>query len=301
MNIIIGVGGNGYNKKIVGGKANFKIIDNINKWKVHKKYGGTEFTIKTINQILALPQYVNNEQLLKQVIIEIWKAPVNKLFYAIIKNTKIDLPFHTIYKTLFWKLKEFIEIIILFHLKYVQNRDINVLLKTWKDYITSNNINTSSIILWSLFDKNNISYRKFFKGITFNYLGYCPHVPRERILLLLNFPVDFLLNDIKKKKSELDLSVDFNKLENLFEEKIKFSYTSSDINKCIKPDFVQNNVSVKEYLNNFMEAWLSLNQCLKPYFEEYEKYMISQVKKIEKFCIELENINQKLLKILHQN
>jgi hypothetical protein len=294
MNIIETIGGNGFHKKVIGGNVNYKINDFLDKWKIHKKIGDSKFTIKTVNEILCLTQYINDEELLKQVMVEIWNAPINKIFHGIVKSLKLDNPIELIYKNLFWKLKELIESIILIHLKEVQNKNISDLLVMWKDYILKNKIDTSSAILWTLFDKNSPEYNKYFSNIEYNYLGYCPYVPNKRLIALLNFPVDILIKDIKS----IDISEELLSIEKKINDIINISYTPKNINKCIKVIIKDDFKTTREYIINFINIWLKYIKCLKPYLEDYEKHIIKEAKKIDKFSKSLSKVNSKLLTFL---
>ena len=109
-----------------------------------------------------------------------------------------------------------------------KNNKIDKLKNIWNTYSIKNNINTSSILLYFLFNKHNsIKYNllsnskesgiinekiNIFKNIlhqmNYKYLGFCPFDYENRLHSILAFPIEELINCIKimdKKKIYINI------------------------------------------------------------------------------------------------
>lgn len=290
MNTILAIGGSGTHSVVIGGRAIYKNTDNRDMWDAHKKYGNPKFIVKAVNDIMLLPEYVEDKELLIQVLKAIWDSPIEKIYNGIIRSTELDEPLIISRRTLFWKIKELIESIILLHMKIVQKSNIQNILSGWTDEIKKNKIETSSVILWSLFGQPK-PY-ELFRDVDYKYLGYCVNASNFRIKELLKFPVDKIIGEIKNANSSLDLSaLNFNELNKLLIEKLEPISISSGLSSIEKP-------IIKFNLESFMEAWLDLNDKLRPFLEESENYYIEISKKIETLSHELEKMNNQLLTLI---
>ena len=288
MNTIIAIGGSGPHSVVIGGRANYKNADIRDKWNAHKQFGNPKFMIKTVNEIMLLPEYIEDEKLLAEVLMVIWNSPIEKIYNSIIRSSELDEPLIIARRTMFWKLKELIESIILLHIKIVHKLDIQQLMASWTDKIKKNKIDTSSIILWSLFSQ--VNKPELFRNIDFKYLGYCPNASSIRIQELLKFPADKLIDEIKNADPAIDLSaLKFDELDKLLIKKIGPMPIPTGLATIGKPLITQCEVS------SFIEAWLDLNDKLKPFLEESESYFIDIAKQMESLSSELEKINKQLL------
>jgi hypothetical protein len=293
---IIAIGGEGPVKIVVGGKVIYKNEDMRDKWEAHKNLGKSDFTLKTINEILALPEYIDDINLLREVLKKIWDAPIEKIYNGIVKSLDLDEPIIVARRTMFWKLKELIESIILVHIKYVQKLNVKQLVAKWTSNIKKNKVDTSSVILWTLFDKTNQSSNEYFPDFGFTYLGYCPYASNFRIKSLLEFPLDKLINDLKNVP-ELKLNMlEFKKLNQILLEQVGSIETPQEINKCVKKEI--NASEPSNYVHAFMEVWLDLNDCFKPFLEENEVHYIHIAKNMDDVSAELENINKQLITLI---
>lgn len=292
------IGGYGAQPIVVGGLAHFEISDKRDKWNAHKQHGTKEFTVKVVNEIVALPEYIEDKKLLIEVLRKIWNAPIGDILFAIAKSTEIIEPMVVAHRTLFWKLKELIETVVILYLKHVHGCPVKAELSKWKKYVHKHNIDTSSIILWMLFGHKSelkppkIKEHKLIAAIKFDYLGYCPNVPNERIAKLLTFPVDKLLEQISNK---INIPITFTKITKLLKEN-SLEVISPKID-CKKPTIKKAKYS-SDYLHNFMEAWLELNDCLKPTLISLEIQYVNNAKQIDKVSREIDEINGKLLKYI---
>jgi hypothetical protein len=297
MSTIQAIGGNGPVRLVVGGKTVYYNTNARDTWEAHKRLGNKDFTIKTINEILELPEYVEDGKLLCQVLKQIWDAPVEKLFYGIARRLDLDEPIGVARRTLFWKFKEFIEAVITVYLKTVQQVDIQKEFTQWRDVVKRNNTDTSSIILWSLFSKESPSHKKYLKNISFEYLGYCPKVPNERINALLLFPTDQLIGEIMKKNKNFS-TIDFKKVNEYMDLYDREQFKIEQVKERCKKPVIEASSSVRGYLHNFMKAWLHLNDCLKPYLEEYEEIQTRTALQMDTIAGELEKITIAVLRQL---
>lgn len=291
------VGGNGSLKYVVGGQTEFTIMDNLDKWQSHKRSGSHEFTIKTINEITSLPEYVDDPAMLCNVLKIIWDAPNITLFNSIANNMGLVQPVHIAYHTLFWKLKELIEVISVLYLKFVQKINVPEQLTEWKTYIETNQVDTSSIILWNNFHKQSPSFGKYFK-VNYEYKGYCPRASKERIQLLLQFPVDTLITEIDQSGAIkiapiLDPTV-HGRLLGLSKLIMQHSTDIEQINKCPRKKITWS-ASTEQMMDEFMREWLAFNECLKPYLVEYEKNNIELSKIINELSTILGDLKSKLM------
>jgi hypothetical protein len=302
METIQAIGGTEPMKIVVGGRAIFGNTDMRDKWDAYNLQGNPAFMVKTVNEIIVFPKYIDDEKLLKEVLIQIWDAPIEKIFKGMAHSLKLDEPVIIARRTLFWKLKELIELVTILHLKYVQKQDIKSLVEEWTQHIKDNNLDTSSVILWTIFNKSSTLNAKYFPEVQFVYLGYCPHVSDERIKILLKFPVDKLIDDVKKEAPELDLSIlEFNNLGKMLLSHVDRMSVPSELSNCKKPVVsVDKSDNSQDYIKSFMIAWLELNDCFKPYLEEYEHYYVDTAKKMDTVSTELDSINSKLLAIVMQ-
>jgi len=290
------IGGTGSHQIVIGGRTEYAKMDRRDKWRAHKKFGSKEYTIKTVNEILMLPEYVDDRRLLTKVLDQIWDAPVEKLFMGIAKSAELEEPVNVARRTLFWKLKELIEALLTLYLKHVYGCNVKQVLAEWKKYVKENHIDTSSIILWTLFGHKSeikppkVKEQQYVANIRFNYLGYCPNVPNERIGELLNFPVDKLISELTK---HIKIPVEFTKITQMLEKYVS-DFHNSDVQSC-KKNSLKPNKDFYKYIDSFMEGWLSLIDCLNPHLETLERHYIDKAKKMDELNKELEKLVHKLL------
>jgi len=277
------IGGEGPYNIIIGGQSKFHIDDIKNKLDIHKRIKNDKFILKTINEIIQLPEYIEDKNLLIQVLDGIWKMSNEKIFRGIVKSLELDEPINIAKKNLFWKWKELIESTIISYLK--QSFDIKSLLKEWSAYVAEKNIDTSSIVLWCIFNTNSPWHGKYLVDINqFEYIGYCPAVPDERIKAIMKFPIDKLFVNI-----EPDIVKNIANINKQLSNSMDTIIVSDKISHIQREKF---NGDLEEIMN----IWVNFNIMLQPYLEEQEKYAIRVAQDIDKVANEINEINQKLVK-----
>jgi hypothetical protein len=298
LKTIYAIGGNGYCKLIIGGKVDFDNMDVKDKWAAHKAYGNEDIRIKidTITDILNIHEHIENVELMRDILKLIWSKSVDLLFNGLVKRLNFDESFKISIRTLFWSIKEFVEGIVLLHLKYVHKKNINQLIADYQETVKKNQIDTSSPVLWALFGKSGID-TDIYRDINFTYLGYCPKVYSDRIESILSFPVDKFINEIANTSLDIDLSIfKFKNIEQSLQKLSKIE-TPIIINcKKIDVDFSSSN---NKFMDEFMDAWIQLYDCLYPYFKEQEFKYDSIAIEIDAVNASIKNMSKPLLKLLH--
>ena len=294
--VIGAIGGETAFSIVIGGKSKFNFNDIKDKWDVYKRIGKRQFLLKTINEIIQLPEYIEDSQLLSQVLEGIWKMPNKKIFNGIVRSLELDGPINIAKKNLFWKWKELIESVVMLHLKNnmdaKDNMNLESLLKEWSAYVDKKKIDTSSIVLWCIFNSESPWYRKLLNGAidNFKYVGYCPDKPNERIKILMDFPIDKLLVDANVSSFNITEN-----LANINKQLVGHINGESIINTSEKNNKI--NSIHKDIFNEdkecFMDSWIKFNEELMPYLNEQEKYAVQVAVNIDKVADELNKINQK--------
>lgn len=231
------------------------------------------------------------------------------------------------YEILFHSYKNMIEKLIEIFIK-LKNDDISNIRKEWCVYNNKNNINTSSVLLYFLFNKhnsinynlstisfeNNIINTKInifldkLNKINYRYLEFCPHYYENRLQSILSFPIEELIDCIKsmdknnnyvnKYKIIYELKIyikknkiNIKKLNNSISEIID-DINNIEINKK-KNTFVNNNISDIPLINiytDFIEYMFYIYKSYLPYLLEIEDNHY-------KLSIEIDNIINILNKI----
>jgi hypothetical protein len=251
------IGGETIHNIVIGGKSKFHVNDISSKWRAHKKHGGRNYVIKTINEIVQLPIYIDDHKLLDAVLEQIWEAPSNDTFYGIAKSIELDNPIKIAKKTLFWQWKELIEVLLLNSLS--QKINVKAEMKQWQAHVA--NIDTSSTLLYCLFNKKSPWYGKYF-DINYNYLGYCPNAQDIRIKALLDFPIDqFVPDKLNHKIKDIN-----NSIENTPSTNITVTLDKGPFAKST---------------DEFIEQWIEFNKKIQPRLEELELNYIVVAKHID--------------------
>lgn len=278
---------------VVGGKTEYHIDDIKSKWAAHKKYGsGKDFLLKTINEIIQLPEYVDDIKLLTEVLEKIWRLPNKKIYMGIVKSLELNEPIQIAKRNLFWKWKELIESVVILYLGHVYKQNTKQLIQEWSKYVQDNSIDTSSITLWSLFNSDSPWYGKYLADVvgSFQYVGYCPAIPNERMQLLMQFPIDALFVGISIP------TVDILKIKEQIEHaaEVHDMAISDEIDAIFKGEFTQD-------LNKFVETFIKFNIKLQPYLAEQEEHAIKSAQTIDAVANEIHKFNQKLAKQIGRN
>ena len=159
--------------------------------------------------------------------------------------------FHFVYsnalKGLFFDIVNLFENYVTKILSLMFNGDeskINDLKKNWIDYDSTNNLESSSIILYQ-FGKDE-SLNKFLETKSLNlfnyikdkdkwsYLGWCPYVSDIRYRALLNFPLELVTEFIEIKLDVGKLSKEFSKLKKINSPPVSASQVQTETIETLK-------------------------------------------------------------------
>ncbi len=279
--VISAIGGESSQNVLVGNKVSFHLSDIKSKWNVFKNIGKKEFLLKTVNEIVRLPVQIDEVDLMSSTLQNIWKSPDKKIFNGIVKSLQLDEPVLIAKKNIFWKWKELIEAIIVACLQGAAAKNT---LKEWTEYVKKNNIDTSSIILWAIFNEESPWYKKYFPEIEFTYLGYCPNSPDARIKALFEFPIDRLkINVADTKKIVKSIS----SIKKILRHQIDAECTT-DI-QIKKPEWPIE-------LVQFIDIWIDYSENLRPHLEKCENNLIDRAEQINKVSQKIESIIKYILK-----
>lgn len=318
------IGGNGETMKVIIGENIESLLKARSfEWNTYelteKSTRNTEkltFLIKTVNEIFNFPEYIDKEDDVILMLKSLFNKSPAEIFNALVRSFIIYDPLNYAYKNLFWKIKEFIENLII--LSY-PNEDIQSKLLKWEKNISDTNIDTSSVILWTLYNKQSPFYTEELKNskFEFEYLGYCPYKPVDRICAILKFP--------------------FNEFENTVQHIIKLTEFHSKINKILSVNNLCNNTNnilsdeqlgtmstvlydvkleaqidmqsdithldsmSKTIIKKYVKQWLNLAEKIKPLLKEKENEYISLAKTLNLAAKEFENQTEILIKKLDMN
>lgn len=315
------IGGNGETMKVLIGENIESLLKaRTFEWNTYelteKSARNTEkltFLIKTVNEIFNFPEYIDKEDDLILMLNSLFNKSPAEIFNALVRSFIIYDPLNYAYKNLFWKIKEFIENLII--LSY-PNEDIQSKLLKWEKNVSDTNIDTSSVILWTLYNKQSPFRTEELKNskFKFEYLGYCPYKPVDRICAILKFP--------------------FNEFENTIQHTIKLTEFHSKINKILSVNNLCNNIlsdaqltmshslydtkleaqidmqsdithldsfSKTESIKKYVKQWLNLAEKIKPLLKEKENEYISLAKTLNLAAKEFENQTEILIKKLDMN
>jgi len=209
---------------------------------------------------------------------------------------------------LFFTLKDYYEKVLIDFINIknqISNEDEII---DYKKYIDNININTSSPLLFSL-NPDNINNENFTQPVpvidltsgvdiadttglmnniknrlkTFNYKGFCPYAPKERLLILLQFPIQSIISVIKIYNNEYK-SLDFTEL-------IKFIKKTKPLDKPkihnskrkLPPKDLTDDQLIKWYIMNTLEMRKTLSKkgkMLELYYIKTAKNIINLNKEL---------------------
>lgn len=301
MTTLSTIGGNGESIKIIVGE-NIESLLKTRKfeWETYETNNNSTFLIKTVNEIFNFPEYIDKEDDIILILDDLFEKSPVEILNALIRSFIIYEPLNYAYKNLFWKIKEFIENLII--LSYPE-KEIKKKLLEWEKYVLDTDTDTSSVILWALYNKQSPFYRENFKysRSKFKYIGYCPYEPAERICALLQFPLDdyekYVEEKIKLVKfhSKIDriLSIEElcdNKLSDELSNKSNFNYHM--ISKT------EDNSTNTDIIKKYVEQWLELAEKMKPFLKEKEKEYIFLARTLNLAANEFETQTKIIMKSL---
>lgn len=224
-------------------------------------------------------------------------------------------------------IEKLIEVYIILRERYILNikknksNNFKKLVDEWYTYDIKHNIDTTSLILY--FNCNSVksnkliweikcpnkeitkNIEKFTKEIKkFKYHGLCINAIIPRLLLLLDFPIDLLINMIigidtnNNFKNEIQLS----KTQIIYMNKILSKIKIPKIPKIKKTTLINkiNTNQSKRFkmYENYVKSFLSLYKQLLPFFKKKEKIICDIAQQVNKITIPIQNKINTIDKIL---
>jgi hypothetical protein len=300
--------------KIKIGNVNYAFNNKLETMVQNMTYDWNNFlqVNKTIDYNILFEEVVNllhikeNEYILPillTIVKNVYDSPPNIQISSMIKQYGMMEPLSMAIAHLFSILRVEYESIVIAYINtrnsYINKHklpdklnDIDELLKNWQELNNLHKINTSSLILYYLNpdegDNNlHIEIKKIQSTIilnreikNFKYKGFCPKVPHERLIALLNFPVELFINTIK----ELNPSAKFPDFENIgktIEQILTKEISKPNIDK---DEYVKlsppNELIDIELIKWYVSAIVNYRKHLLKYSQLYDNYFIEQVKLI---------------------
>ena len=273
-----------------------------------------------INRIINLKNNENLKETMLPVLKKIYHLPANTHMLIMLKQFMLYEPVSIAVKSIFLTIKKHYESIVLLFLKarnkYIINNnlkdkqnDIDKLMTLWNKINDDYDLQTSSIILFFLnppeefnneleLDISGIKKIEKLKAeITkFNYPGFCPKVPYERLKTLLEFPVERFVKIIKK----LDPSIkfpDYEEMDNIIHNKLKSlpekPVIVDNITRIEPPAHITDNIKLCEW---YVTQILELRKSFVKDGLVYENYYIEHAKKINEINEILQHELKKMIK-----
>ena len=296
--------------------------------------------LSELNNIFFLPSFTDNDNELIYFITNIYASTPDEIANGMIKTINIYDPLKHAIRYLFISYKIYIENLIEIFVNsrnhYIEqeklndiNNNFDELVEKWNRIDIENKVNTSSPILFFNFPNrdividesvprihweikktnNNEKINKFLKIINdsnFYYPGFCPFVAIQRLLLLLKFPVNKLIeiildlnhkykkNKYKKiNKLSLEIVKNIEKLtphvKNIYNfDKIKISQKKMPrMNKFPKLEPVKNKIKLFE---TYIELYIKTYKDIMPFICKKESYINDIALEINNIAKDIQNI-----------
>ena len=284
--------------------------------KLHPKY--YDKFLNVLNNIFIMPFFTVNEDDILYFINNIYKAKPSEIFNGLQKIIPINNTIKSAIRHLFMIYKIYIEKTIELYIslrrKYIKDKHLSAknkennfdeMLEKWHLIDSKNSIETSSTILFFNFPPSTIEFEKTIPRIEwdikgsssklakkiktflykiktrkFSYIGFCPHVAITRFKLLLDFPIDELLDIVIEidhkynKKNEHQKII--KKLGKITESYKNISQSNINISRVKVDDISSFNkkMSVEkkiECFEKYIVAFLKMYKDLIPHMAKKEK------------------------------
>jgi hypothetical protein len=338
---------------VLESKSKMFLKNRITEWHLFKKtyYKNGKLPVKfynkfieTSNNIFILPFFCDVNKDLLTMIKTVYDASNKQLYIAMMNNLDLFYNIKLSIKHLFMAYKCFIErnveLFMELRNQYIdakfrsgadktsKKNDFNATLDKWKQIDNSNNINTSSIILffnfpskkitleksiqkmeWCMSDKDDVNnlINKFLlkiKSNKFFYCGFCPFIPIERFKILTRFPITELIDTINLIQLKLNTINQTDYTNKSIKSAIccinnlsKISYDISCINNIGIEKLTKHHINTKkpkttdQYINVF-------EKYIDAYLDMYEQIIPSFINKeiaINKILIAINKISNTIL------
>ncbi len=256
------------------------------------------------DQVVRLLNIKENENLrdfMLPLVKKIYHLPASAHMASMLKQFMVYEPvsvaIHAIFTTLKNHFESLVEQFISARNKYILENDLKDktnnlerLAKYWDDMNSEYNLDSSSLLLLFLHPPKGLKSHLNF-GITgkesvidklktavkkFNYPGFCPKVPYERLKELLEFPVNEFTAAIRSIDSDA-MFPDYAKLEKTIESKLsdmpEKPVIPDDMKRDDPPDELKDKLEICKW---YVSATLDLRKSLLDYGKKFEDYYIKQ-------------------------
>jgi len=261
----------------VGGTAVYKIRSNIMDWKLMPKQSSQQKKIATVNDILNLGKFIENETTLCIIIKEIYNLSDQELIKALSKSLELTESLDIAFRKLYYVWMDLIEF-TLYSLIEVEEID--------SPFIDDDKSNNSILAQLKDFELGDSKLMK--KIQMYNHQGYCPCEPIKRINNLFTFPINDIIKYIKQIDPTFMIGVDLNEIYEKMIDIIK--QVEIENKKSIAPIKERKPLPSKMELNTYVEAFIELYRTSLPALKQQEKKYISLSRHVIKICTLIENI-----------
>jgi len=251
-----------------------------------------------------------------------------ELFILLIDYFKLTEIKTLSYKVIFFAYKELLEKIISIFIKLRNSiccdNNIKKLEKIWNLYNDNNNINTSSIYLYFIFNKikelpkykwiiDNKKYKKInnkihifldkLDEINYDYKGFCPYDSKNRMSSIFSFPIKELLDCV----TEMDNNNKYTKIYKDIYDLASYTEVNKDyVKNKSNMDYIltKNNINNIKLLKidrkkekNIMDTYTNIIKYTFDAYVKFTPYLIKIENSFYKLSNKIENITNKINKI----
>ena len=268
------------------------------------------------NVIYEVTPLIKDEKSLLRQIEQFYNMDENHIF----ENLLIYFSVHSIknvaYESLFFSYKKLIEHVLEEFIKLRKtindDNDMDLLLEDWNTYDENNKINTSSTLLYFMFnnhdtkekykwntnkndniDKKITVFLDKVKEVDFKYIGFCPYDSLNRLMILMKFPLKELLDCIPSNP----IIIKYNDLvtfikDNRYYLKYKLSIPTIKEIKLKRIDL--SDIKKKIQKTRLIEIYINFLEYIFDCYIKYASYLIQTEKKFYDFEKKIEELNNML-------
>lgn len=251
--------------------------------------------IDQIFKILNIKEQEGLASVVVPLLEKVYNLPADFHMSAMIKQFVIYEPLAQAIYYLFTVIKNHYEMIIekfvMTRNKYIDENnlsdptnDFDALIKKWSDINDQLHLDTSSLSLLFINPPEGIEHMlnidiqnepaidELKEAIkTFQYEGFCPKVPHQRLTALLKFPIQAFVKAIQVMNPKESFP-DYAELDKKIIDVLKNVPKKPSIPNNIKREVPPGGLSEKDLITWYMEHILDLRKQLLPYATNYEDY-----------------------------
>lgn len=274
------------------------IRESLIDWGTFKEIYGNPISNETlfeqVNKILNLKPTPGFDNIIVEILKTLYELPAKIHVEAVFKQKALFEPLSAAIKLVFDQFKKHYEIIVeqyvLARNKYIENtksadkiNDFDEFVNKSEEFDKKYNLQSSSPILLFINPPNGLKthlhisveslpqtlvLKKAIKH--FNYPGFCPKVPKERLAKLLNFPIMEFVEVIKLMDPEM-IFPDYKKISHKIEKLLKSAPELPEITDDYKRKTIPDNLDIPSSIQWYVEEILALRKSL---VDEAKKYTI---------------------------